>query len=87
LASSVPKNFGALFSSIPFIKSTFIALDTYICSHDNLIMDIYKSEIVILPIRVGTIDFDKMTKEGPNNKALLSDIAQDAVEQAKYVTQ
>lgn len=83
----MPDNFADLATSLPFIKSRLFALSTYVNSHDNLIMDIYKKELVILPIRVGTIDFNKMTKQGPNNTTLLSDVAQDAVEQAEYVTE
>lgn len=51
-------------------------------SHDNLIMDIYEDELALLRIRLGTLDFAKMTNK---EKTELSEVSKDAIRQAKYI--
>lgn len=53
----------------------------YMVSHDNLIKNIYEKQLIILPIRLGTLDFHEMTKDGE-----LTEKAVDAIYQGKYVT-
>lgn len=42
------------------LKQRQNVLTMYVNSHDNLIKNTYKSELVELPIRVGTLDFYKI---------------------------
>lgn len=57
-------------------------LDLYITSHENLIIDIYKDELVLLPIKLDTLDFALMTNKDCTD---FSELAKDAIQQARYV--
>ena len=56
-------------------------ISKFTSSHDNLIRNLYKEELTILPIRIATLDFHNLVKENQ-----LTPASRDAIEQAKYVT-
>ena len=78
----LPNDFFGLFASVPIISENLKILDLYMSSHDNLIMNIYKDELALLRIRLGTLDFAKMTNK---EKTELSGISKDAITQARYI--
>lgn len=63
--------------SIEAIDEKIKILTTFINSHDNLIQDLYQNNSLMLPIRLGTLDFHKI-----NSPLLL----QMTIEQSCYIT-
>ena len=82
IKNSMPEGFFSLVKTIPTIKKQFTVLGNYVNSHDNLIKQIYRDEIAILPIRLGTVDFNKTVVNDE-----LSSLSKDAIEQAYYVVE
>ena len=58
--------------AIPAIEDRLKVLDLYINSFDNLITNIYKEELTILPIRIGTLDFSKISDDGGNTLSAIA---------------
>ena len=63
--------------SISAIDQKIRILTTFINSHDNLIQDLYQNNTLMLPIRLGTLDFHKI------NQPLL---LQMTIQQSCYIT-
>lgn len=52
-------------------------------SHDQLIVNLYKKELIMLPIRLGTLDFHLMCqKVGDTDK--LSNLSNDSIMQSYF---
>lgn len=41
------------------------SLETFTESNDSLIMELYTDKVIKCPIKIGTLDFNKITKEIP----------------------
>jgi hypothetical protein len=63
--------------NIAAIDEKIKILTTFINSNDNLIQDLYQNNTLMLPIRLGTLDFHKI------NQPLL---LQMTIEQSCYIT-
>lgn len=60
---------------IPVFQNKYNIFQTYLESHDNLILDLYYKNLILLPIHLSVLDFQKIGSELPS-----------AVEQAEYTT-
>ena len=51
-------------------------LMTYMESHDNLVIDLYKNDLLELPVRLSTLGFDKLKpdEEGGNRYSAFADL-------------
>lgn len=52
-------------------KGKFI--ETYVLSHDNLILELYYNSVLRLPVRLGTLEFHKLGKKVEGQDLTLSD--------------
>ena len=50
--------------TIPAMQNRLKVLDLYVNGFDNLIVNNYKEELTILPIKMGTLDFWKISDNG-----------------------
>lgn len=80
MIAKVPK-ISNLFN-IPLIKKNSKQFQLYMDSHDRLITNLYKKELIMLPIRLGTVDFHKMCLP---NEDKLSEITNDSIMQSYFV--
>ena len=80
---SLSADFHSEMFTLPVFEERKSALEKYINSHDNLIKVLYEKETTILPIRMDTLDFNKIIKPGA---AHLTPLCEDSIKQAKYVT-
>lgn len=80
MIAKVPK-ISNLFN-IPLIKKNSKQFQLYMDSHDQLITNLYKKELIMLPIRLGTVDFHKMCLP---NEDKLSEITNDSIMQSYFV--
>lgn len=46
--------------------NTLKLLNIRINSHDNLILNLYYDKLIKLPLRIGTLDFYKISKDKPD---------------------
>lgn len=67
--------------NVPFVSGNFKRLSLYIDSHDKLITNLYKQELIMLPIRLGTVDFHRMCVPGQDK---LSMVSNDSVMQSYF---
>jgi hypothetical protein len=57
---------GWYFGDLMNQRNTLKMLNIRINSHDNLILNLYYDQLIKLPIRIGTLDFFKITKDRPD---------------------
>lgn len=55
----VGKSKDTIFNS-PFLTGNAKRLELYVDSHDKLVSNLYKNDLINLPIRLGTLDFHLM---------------------------
>lgn len=53
----------SLMTHLPLIQAKLNMLQLYVNSHDNLIIKIYRRELIQMPIRFDTLDFHLMTQK------------------------
>lgn len=46
--------------SFQFLKSKAEIIETYVNSNDQLMLELYKDKLLLLPIRFNTLDFHKL---------------------------
>lgn len=69
--------------NVPLLTDNSKKLSLYVDSHDQLIINLYKKELIMLPIRLGTLDFHLMcVKDGDSDK--LSNLTNDSIMQSYY---
>lgn len=64
------------FLNSPFVTENSNRMSLYIDSHDKLIAKIYQKELIMIPIRLGTVDFHLMCVPGQDK---LSKISNDSI--------
>ena len=67
--------------NLPFASESVNTLTLYVNSHDQLITNIYKSQLIKLPVRLGTLAFHKMCEKDSSN---LSKICVDIIMQSYF---
>jgi hypothetical protein len=70
--------------TIPLVQKVYKQVQSYVDSHDELIMNLYKKELILLPIRLGVVDFHKMCVPA-NGKNALGEKSNDSVMQSYFL--